>query len=55
MLQNSLSDFGLNLVKDLDICVFASADGPPALQSRALSEIWGLGGLLAGDPLSNIT
>lgn len=55
MLQNSLSDFGLNLAKDLDVCVLASADCPPELQSRALSEIRDLGGLLAGEPLSSIT
>lgn len=55
MLQNSLDDFGLNLAKDLDVCVLASADGPPELQSRALSGISDLGGLLAGEPLSSIT
>lgn len=55
MLQNSPSDLGLNLAKDLDVCMLGSADCSPELQSRALSEIWGLGGILAGEPLLSIT
>lgn len=55
MLQNSPSDLRLNLAMDLDICMLGSADCPPELQSGALSEIWGLGGILAGEPLLSIT